>query len=104
MGSSVVPGFPNRWVTPSSFSRARKAERPTTWFMDGSGSLHQTVDGDRLDFARGNYINRFMAVNTGRRKNEPRPSQDGARVWEEITTSGRARPSAPLGRPAQRGL
>src|SRR5260370_1070215 len=28
IGSSVVPGLPNRWVMPSSLSSARNAERP----------------------------------------------------------------------------
>src|SRR5689334_25169077 len=33
IGSSVVPGLPNRCVTPSSFSRARNAERPVILFF-----------------------------------------------------------------------
>src|SRR3954453_17570103 len=33
IGSSVVPGLPNRWVTPSSFSSARNAERPVILFF-----------------------------------------------------------------------
>ncbi len=31
-GSSVVPGLPNRWLTPSSFKRARNADRPVMRF------------------------------------------------------------------------
>src|SRR6266404_4583176 len=33
IGSSVVPGLPNRCVTPSSLSSARNAERPVMRFM-----------------------------------------------------------------------
>src|SRR5258708_6950299 len=33
IGSSVVPGLPNRWVMPSSLSSARKAERPVMRFF-----------------------------------------------------------------------
>src|SRR6266550_7673809 len=33
IGSSVVPGLPNRCVMPSSFSNARNAERPVMRFM-----------------------------------------------------------------------
>src|SRR5262245_6452718 len=33
IGSSVVPGLPNRCVTPSSFSNARNAERPVILFF-----------------------------------------------------------------------
>src|SRR5690349_15936224 len=33
IGSSVVPGLPNRWVMPSSLSNARKAERPVMRFF-----------------------------------------------------------------------
>src|ERR1700675_3846690 len=33
IGSSVVPGLPNRWVMPSSFSKARNAERPVMRFF-----------------------------------------------------------------------
>src|SRR4029077_17770572 len=33
IGSSVVPGLPNRWVMPSSFKSARKAERPVMRFF-----------------------------------------------------------------------
>src|SRR5439155_23242976 len=33
IGNSVVPGLPNRWVTPSSFSSARNAERPVILFF-----------------------------------------------------------------------
>src|SRR5665213_534623 len=35
IGSSVVPGLPNRCVMPSSFSKARNAERPVMRFMKG---------------------------------------------------------------------
>ena len=34
IGSSVVPGLPNRCVMPSSFRSARKAERPVMRFME----------------------------------------------------------------------
>src|SRR6476646_750522 len=33
IGSSVVTGLPNRWVMPSSFKSARKAERPVMRFF-----------------------------------------------------------------------
>src|SRR5579871_514229 len=33
IGSSVVPGLPNRCVMPSSLSRARNAERPVMRFF-----------------------------------------------------------------------
>src|ERR1700730_3640398 len=33
IGSSVVPGLPNKWVMPSSLSNARNAERPVMRFM-----------------------------------------------------------------------
>src|SRR3982074_2878743 len=33
IGNSVVPGLPNRCVTPSSLSNARNAERPVMRFM-----------------------------------------------------------------------
>src|SRR6476661_6601374 len=33
IGSSVVPGLPNRWVMPSSLSSARNAERPVMRFF-----------------------------------------------------------------------
>src|SRR5258705_6414952 len=33
IGSSVVPGLPNRCVMPSSFNKARKAERPVMRFF-----------------------------------------------------------------------
>src|SRR3981081_1001719 len=35
IGNSVVPGLPNRCVTPSSLSNARNAERPGMAFMKG---------------------------------------------------------------------
>src|SRR6266404_1435907 len=34
IGSSVVPGLPNRWVMPSSLSKARNAERPVMRFIE----------------------------------------------------------------------
>src|ERR1700730_5217590 len=34
IGSSVVPGLPNRCVTPSFFSNSRNAERPVMRFIE----------------------------------------------------------------------
>src|ERR1700732_2407042 len=56
IGNSVVPGLPKRCVMPSSFSKARNAERPVMRFfirlllcararaaaVDLAGSRHQT--------------------------------------------------------------
>ena len=49
IGSSVVPGLPNRCVTPSSLSSARNAERPVMWFLGvlASGELVVANEGAR---------------------------------------------------------
>src|SRR5205085_2393442 len=50
IGSSVVPGLPNRCVMPSSFSSARKAERPVIRFfirlLQSAGSLIRGAHAD----------------------------------------------------------
>jgi len=47
MGSSVVPGLPNRCVMPSSFRSAKKAERPDQVVVFVNGRAVETVRLDR---------------------------------------------------------
>src|SRR5882757_7136538 len=48
IGSSVVPGLPNRCVMPSSLSSARKAERPVILFFIFPPGLPNIVEGGSM--------------------------------------------------------
>src|SRR5664279_2702370 len=66
IGSSVVPGLPNRWVMPSSLSRARNAERPVMRFIENppvpAGSLASRGFAHHGDSAAGAQWSAVMAA------------------------------------------
>src|SRR4051812_10307484 len=65
IGNSVVPGLPNRCVMPSSFSNARKADRPVMRFFmfppaRGLVGLFGMGHHDRLPMPRSNRVQSWL--------------------------------------------